>query len=51
MSPMLLHLAATLLQAFFPALQEAGFLNVQYVTFHGNWCAQMAPIFLDFKNS
>ena len=48
MSPMLLHLAATLLQAFFPALQEAGFLN--YVRFHGDWCAKMAPIFINYKN-
>ena len=30
MSSMLLHLAATLLQAFYPALQEAGFLNVRH---------------------
>ena len=30
MSPMLLHLTATLLQAFFPALQEVGFLNVSH---------------------
>ena len=27
MSPMLLHLVATLLRAFFPALQDAGFLR------------------------
>ena len=31
-SPMLLHLAATLPQVFFPALQEAGFLNVRLIS-------------------
>ena len=30
MSSMLLHLTATLFQALFPALQEAGFLNVPH---------------------
>ena len=34
MSPMLLHLAATLLQTFFPALQQGGFLNVRQMTSH-----------------
>ena len=49
MSPMLLHIVATLLKAFFLALQEAGFL--MYVTILGDWCSKMAPIFLHFKNS
>ena len=31
MSPMLLHLAATLLQAIFSVVQEAGFLNTHSV--------------------
>ena len=41
---MLLHLAATLLQAFFPVLQEAGFLNVRHMTSHSMAIgAKMAP--------
>ena len=38
------HLAATLLQAFLPSLQEAG--SLIYVTILGDWCAKMAPSFL-----
>ena len=38
-------------QDFFSCITCKKQSSSMYVTFHGDWCAKMAPIFLDFKKN